>query len=494
VTDAIWVALGEYHARDHVNGLNVGTYLPVALPIWLFGKSEIALSLWPLLCSLLGVASLAVACTILFGRGFGVLAALLYVTYPGDVFFSTVVMPDAIQAGWLSFAMLLIVVSFAGPVDQRRWKLVAAGIALGICHLIRANDVILVPVGVGAVGILSWMWKRETIAAALRGCLILLSGWALVVVLEGAAYLWAAHDFFLRFRVVNRHYGATGSIAQWGLNTDASTIPFSIFAPVTWWRAGNWGHLYPDQAYHGLIFCWALAALVAGLAILTFRRSRIPDRAIAGFAFAAVWCAWPLLYHQFGTQSLSQFVPIHRLSRHLVVYAPGAIIATVAGCFLIKEAISAWRFAIGRRMLMATGLALLLMHLSVNWRGEEVVYGAYHHIKDTYARIRDRLPRGVRQIVADPGDLCFFDFWLNRLGAEQVNLVPFANYSRCEDLTSGVVLTQSNPGWEGTGAPVIQETVARLPCLLHPPVDWRLVYDGYPEKIYLIGGERQPRR
>jgi hypothetical protein len=28
VTDAIWMALGEYRARDDVNGLNVGTYLP----------------------------------------------------------------------------------------------------------------------------------------------------------------------------------------------------------------------------------------------------------------------------------------------------------------------------------------------------------------------------------------------------------------------------------------------------------------------------------
>ena len=57
VTDAIWMALGNYHARDHVNGLNVGTYLPVAVPLWLFGKSEVALSLWPLLCSLLGALS-----------------------------------------------------------------------------------------------------------------------------------------------------------------------------------------------------------------------------------------------------------------------------------------------------------------------------------------------------------------------------------------------------------------------------------------------------
>jgi hypothetical protein len=75
VTDAISAALRDYHARDNVNGLNVGTYLPVAIPIALFGKSEIALSLWPLFCSLLGVVSLAGAATILFGRGFGLLAA-----------------------------------------------------------------------------------------------------------------------------------------------------------------------------------------------------------------------------------------------------------------------------------------------------------------------------------------------------------------------------------------------------------------------------------
>ena len=76
-----------------------------------------------------------------------------------------------IQAGWLSFAMLLVVVSFAGPVDQRRWKLVAAGVALGICHLVRANDVILVPVGVAAVGILSSDVETRDRCGALRGCL-----------------------------------------------------------------------------------------------------------------------------------------------------------------------------------------------------------------------------------------------------------------------------------------------------------------------------------
>jgi hypothetical protein len=65
-------------------------------------------------------------------------------------------------------------------------------------------------------------------------------------------------------------------------------------------------------------------------------------------------------------------------------------------------------------------------------------------------------------------------------------MVPFATLSRCDDLTDGVVLTRSNPGWQGLSAPIIQETVGRLPCLLNPPSTWRLLYDGYPERVFLI--------
>ena len=80
----------------------------------------------------------------------------------------------------------------------------------------------------------------------------------------------------------------------------------------------------------------------------------------------------------------------------------------------------------------------------------------------------------------------FFDFWLNPLGAGRVRLVALANYASCEDLRAAVVLTYSNPGWQGLSAPVIQETVKRLPCLLTPPPAWRLIYGGYPEKVYMI--------
>jgi hypothetical protein len=493
VTDAIWLALGQYGVRDHVNGLNIGTYAPVAIPIWLFGKSEIALSLWPIACSLLGMAAVAGLAVLMFGRSFGLLAAFLYATYPGDVFFSTVVMPDSPQAGWLSCSIFLIALAHARPAREKGWILATAGGALGVCHLIRANDLILAPVAIGAVVIMSSVWKRETVAGASRSCLPFLAGWGSIYLLEGLAYLLTTGDFLHRFHVVHQHYGSPASIVTAGLNTDPNTIPFSLFAPLLWWRSGGWGSLNPDQSYHALIFCWGLAGLLLAAGSIQLWKRGVPAAAVAGLALAGLWFAWPLLYHQFGSQSVTRFVPIHRLSRHLVVYAPGAIFAAVAGCFCLHSASKRWP-AGGRGILFAGGTAVLAVHLYFNWTGEQTVYGDYQRIKGTYTRIREKLPQDVRALVADPGDLCFFDFWLNPLGDERVRMTAFANYSRCDEIGHGVVLTQSNPGWEGLSATVIQETVKRLPCLVDPPAGWRLLYEGYPEKVYAIETGREARK
>jgi 4-amino-4-deoxy-L-arabinose transferase-like glycosyltransferase len=488
VSDAVSIALGQYHARYDVNGLNIGTYAPVALPLAIFGKSEGALSTWPLLCSLIGMASIGGAAAMLFGRWFGVLAAFLFATYPGDVFFSTVVMPDAIQSGWLSASLFLTVLAASKAPEQRVGWYVAGGVAMGVCHLVRANGVLLLPVGVCVVAVLSRTWSRDTLGASARHVAVYLLGWASVSALEALTYLWSVGDLLFRVHVVSRHYGTAGSIARWGLNTDPLTIPYSAFAPLMWWRSGGWGQLNQDQAYHGLIFGFALASLVGGGLALGFATRHVSRRARAGFIIATIWFAWPLLYHQFGSQSLTQFIPIHRLSRHLVVYAPGAIVATVAGCSLVWEALRRRSAPYVGIALKVIGAGLLAIHLAINLRGERIAYDAYHRIKDTYSRIRERLPAETRAIVADPGDLGFFDFWLNPLGAERVRLVAFANYGSCDELTAGVVLTYSNPGWQGLGAPSIQDTVRRLPCLLHPPAAWRLLYADSPEKVYVIEG------
>jgi hypothetical protein len=252
-----------------------------------------------------------------------------------------------------------------------------------------------------------------------------------------------------------------------------------------WWARGGWGELNQDQAYHGLLFCFAILSMGAAAIALTARETWTDRRAVAGFGVGIGWLLWPLLYHQFGSQSLTHMVPMHRLSRHLVVDAPGAMFATVAGCHLVSEAIRRSGIRSIARVAWCVGIAAMLVHLDFNWRGEQIAYSAFHRIKDTYVRIRQRLPEGVGAIVADPGDLCFLDFWLNPLGYERVRMLPFARYADCGQIHEGIVVTQSNPGWRD-GAPVILDTVRRLPCLTDPPAGWRLLYKGYPERVFEV--------
>jgi hypothetical protein len=354
---------------------------------------------------------------------------------------------------------------------------------MGVCHLARANGALLLPIGLAAIVIVTRTVPTMRVRDVVERCLAFLTGWCVVFMIEGLAYWWAVGDFLFRFHVVDQHYGSTTSIARWGLNVNPLTIPYSTLPPLTWRRFGGWWHFNPDQAYHGLLFLFAMLAVAVGALIVIARRRRVDQRVATGFVLAAIWLAWPLLYHQFGSQSLSEFIPIHRLSRHLVVYAPGAVLAIVAGSALAWEAA---RRRSQRRLLGLVACVLLVVHMGLNVRAEQVAYGGYHRIKDTYARIRDHLPADTSLVIADPGDLGFFDFWLNPLGETRVQLHPFANYETCADIERAVVLTYSNPGWENLGAQVIRDTVARLPCLLDPPAGWRLLYGGYTERIYQV--------
>ena len=80
-----------------------------------------------------------------------------------------------------------------------------------------------------------------------------------------------------------------------------------------------------------------------------------------------------------------------------------------------------------------------------------MAFEAFHRVKDTYVRILERLPEGTQTIVADPGDLCFLDFWMNPLGSEPVRMVPFAAYQRCDQMPEGVGAhaLQSRLAWAG---------------------------------------------
>jgi hypothetical protein len=103
-------------------------------------------------------------------------------------------------------------------------------------------------------------------------------------------------------------------------------------------------------------------------------------------------------------------------------YAPGAVFATVAGCYLVNAA-DAQGAAGDPPAVLAVGCALRCSP-DVQLAGERIAHGAHQRVKDTYGRIRQHLP-SVRTITADPGDLAHLRFLAQPARASPRHGVPF---------------------------------------------------------------------
>ena len=131
------------------------------------------------------------------------------------------------------------------------------------------------------------------------------------------------------------------------------------------------------------------------------------------------------------------------------------------------------------------GFRFRLLAVVALWFGLRLAYFNGYYVEDAPGYVTDASWAAIGQYRARHS-LAFFDFWLNPLGRTHVRIVPSAAVSACDDIVHGsVVLTRSNPGWLD-GAPAIRQSVARLPCLVQPPLHWRLVYDGYPERVFHV--------
>ena len=481
VADAVSWASGSWEPRTNLPGLRIGTYIPAGIAISLLGKTELALSLWPLASSLAGTLALIGICSRLQIGRWSLLAAGLWAAYPGDVIFSTVLMPDAIQTGWFLVATWLALAGCTG-----RWRtaaLLASGAVFGFTYLVRENAVILAPVLVTAPLLLAR--DDGDLRSRLRKSGLILAGLAAIVASEAVYYGLANGTPGLRFTVSHAYYGGAEALNRHGLNADPWTIPGSLLPPLEWLRIGMpWGSLHPGQAYHAYAFVLGLLAWCAGL--LVFLRMGGSER--RAFLWMSIWAWWPVLYHQFGSQSLTSFVPIHRLPRQLILYAPAAItLVAWTGAHLTRHRAAHPRVA----AIASIGLAMgLLVHASGISQGLRLQSAMIGQTTTIYDRLIANLAGYRGRIYIDSAEVGLLDYFLNPLGVEPVvRAHDIFSAPSCAAFEGAIVVTHSNPGWSFSPAPVLLDSARqRLPCLEQPPPTWKQI-QGAPwlrERIYTV--------
>jgi hypothetical protein len=479
VTEAIDFATGIWEPRDFVNGLNIGTYIPVGLCIRFFGKSETILMLWPLICSLIGMLSVGGITFLLLGIHYAIIAAFIYATYPGDIIFSTVVMPDSIQTGLFSFSLFFTVLGEKLFPRGKNIFYFLSGIILGFSYLVRANAIILLPVLICSTFIS--LNHKSGIKQILFSSLCIFSGFIFIMLLEGGFYSFHGKPFLHRFIAVAAHYGKSSSIETWGLNVDLTYMPKVLLPCILWFI--NHEPLFSlniDQSLHGIFYGY-LFILLAGLLISICKKKNV------NLIFVSLlWFIMPVFYHEFGSQSLTHYVLIHRLSRHFILFLPVAIFLF---SFSMKQVCTIAPPSKYLKYLYGAGLFLILSNIFwMALKGVAIYHQHVYTAKNIDYRIVKELSGYQGKVVADSGNLGAIIFFLNQLDKTAILPTDIQTISSCKELNNAILIINSTYGWWSDND-AIRNLKRRLPCIESPPGNWQEIKTIGPEKIYKIRGD-----
>ena len=279
------IAEGRYALEYQHYAIRYGLILPVGLLYGLIGVSEWSTIAVPLFTSSLSVVLLALIATRLFGVRAGLIAALLLATFPLQLRYATVLVPEPIVECYVLLALLVY-------VRTEDWAPMAlgalAGALIGVAYLTKEPALFITP-ALLIDAALRRRW-RQAFGIAL--------GIGAVIALEHAYYLAMTGDLLFRLHAMAMH---NRSMTGLGGEIDFGDLGYRLF------KAYPRMMLVPSKDF-GI---HSLAALVlSAVALLRFRNDR---RAY----FLLMWAALPWIYLNFGTSSFNQYIPIPVAPRYI---------------------------------------------------------------------------------------------------------------------------------------------------------------------------------
>jgi len=377
--DPIIYAQNAYNLLQGTFTLNTDSWyahrLPVFFPIAplyaLFGVGAVTSRLWPLLLSLVQAALVIWLGRRLFDRTTAILAGVLIALTPLDAVFGSVLQPDTIMAAFLTAAAGFWIASLERDCRHPRAYPFLSGLCFALAVVTRENAAVLL-----VFYLSSLLWQRPRARVLLDAAL----GGALVVVPLLAVYAVTTGDPFFRVRAVAEAYGA----------------------PIM--QEGTRFGFYPSLLRHIRHTVTGLGPALFALGILGSllrpNRSRV---------LLLLWALPILLYLQFGSMSVTHYVPILKRERFLTpLTAPLALLT--ASVFL------EWISGIVRRLLpdshaarqhVLRAAAILVVVAALAWNSFLIVRDQRRQGAATFQAFQSV----VRVIARKPALPVLFDHW-----------------------------------------------------------------------------------
>lgn len=318
------IANGTYILEYHHFAIRYAVLLPIGLVYAIAGVSEWSTIAVPLLASSLSVVLMALIAARLFSNKAALIAALLMATFPLQVRFATVVLPEPIVECYVLLAILVYV--WTEERAQLAWGALA-GALIAAAYLAKEPALFIFP----ALAIDAAVRRRW------RHAFGIILGATAVIGLEHAYYMATSSDLLFRLHAMAVH-NQTVTSGRRELLLD-ERLWYRLF--LTYPRM-----MLVPNVHLGL---HSLAAIIlAFVALLRFRR----DRRVY---FLLIWALVPFLYLNFGSSSLTKYIPIPVAARYIDFAYPPLFLLSA---WLIADSWSKHRRV---RLLAVPMLAIILV-------------------------------------------------------------------------------------------------------------------------------------
>lgn len=451
---------GEFYLGSFIGKTRIMMIYPIAFFFFLFGINELSAALYPLLTSLGSILVIFYIGRLLFNKKVGLLAAFFLSIFPLNIVFSTWPMPDVPVAFFSALSILLFLKAELGAEkNTRKIFLLLSGVFVGIGYLTKVSG--LIPLLFIVPYILYKIIKKREIDFN-YGLLFL--GFILILFVEGLFYLNFTGNFFQRYETVSSTYAV-------GKNTNLEIYPIRMFN-LNNNLSFNWSNLYfvPYGLFYFFIF--------PSFAYITIKRNK---KAL----IPLFWFFLFFSYLEFGTMNIHEYVPIHRLPRHLTL-------VTIPGILCLSHFLVDIQKGASFDKLKKVSVFLIISFLfatSIFYTHNKVRY-LDSRILDTKKIYQFSKKYPEKNIYAHEGTLSFLRFYYDFHNKENLkDLTSVKNRSKVRD--SFVVVNGTRGVIENSQ---IRE---RLPSFAkNPPENWELVknisgpkigiWGNYNPKIYYV--------
>ena len=280
---------------DHFK-FRVGTFYPTALFFRIFGVNEFSGNLLTLLTSIFGIVLIYFLGTHFFNEKAGLIAAFLLSFYPLDVVYATRLLPDIPSAFFMGLGVLLFLYGEKYRKKQNAYYLFS-GIALGIAYLIKEVSLIM-----GLFFAAYFIYKKKF---KLNYLLLGIGLGAAILFLMIYSYAHSGDPFFQYKANEQQQIGFMKALYKNYFTTQGLISRLFLHYPY---------YMLTD-AHYGLFF------IFVGVSILYFLYRRKEETYVP-----IIWMLSLLLYLNFGTISLKQYVPFPVIIRHLSIITFPALV------------------------------------------------------------------------------------------------------------------------------------------------------------------------